>query len=314
MGEFVFDQAWARFSEESLGTPYYPKLVVAVPFTPATGPRLLLNREQLVAQGLTEQQLYGVFSEGLARLAETYNLSSSHVLFLPERAAQTLAALGMCHRHGVQFHWQNPGYDCFDDFVARFASKRRNQLRRERKAMRQQGLRLAVATGSDINSETMDHVYQFYQNTVDRFFWGRQYLNRAFFEEIAASMPEKLHIVLAYPGASAKPIAGAFNLLGEDALYGRYWGATEERRFLHFNVCFYEGIEECIRRGLRLFEPGAGGEHKLARGFEPTLTHSVHQLAHPELKGAVGDFLARERQAIANELEQALRDSVLRPV
>ncbi len=314
MGEFVFDHAWARFAEENLGIEYYPKLVVAVPFTPATGPRLLVDHESVRARGLDGPTLRRAFSTGLRQLIEGSELSSGHVLFLPGDDAEAMAHEGFCLRHGVQFHWRNAGYACFEDFVERFPSKKRNQLRRERKELGKQGLGIEILTGSDIDSELIDHMYVFYKNTVDRFFWGRRYLNRAFFEEIAQRMPEQLHIVVARESSSRRPVAGAFNLLGKNALYGRYWGATEEYRFLHFNVCFYEGINDCIRRGLELFEPGAGGEHKLARGFEPTLTHSVHHLKHPVLARAVTQHLVEERQAIRAEVARAELESVLRPV
>lgn len=312
MGEFVFDQSWAQFSEERLKASYYPKLVVAVPFTPATGPRLLIAESVLASHGLSEASLLAAFATGLRRLVDRLELSGSHVLFVPSSTANTLAELGFHRRYGVQYHWRNQGYATFDDFVLRFASKRRNQVRRERKELAQQGLELDVLTGTDLTSEVMDHVFVFYRSTVERFFWGRQYLNREFFEEVAAKMPEQLHVVAARDSSSGQLVAGAFNLLGKRTLYGRYWGATREYRYLHFNVCFYAGIDECIRRGLEVFEPGAGGEHKLTRGFEPTLTHSAHQLKHPVLERAIGDYLARERQAIESELAEAARCSVLR--
>ena len=297
MGEFVFDHAWAQFAEQSLGLAYYPKLLIAVPFTPATGPRFL----SVVARGPetpSDEDLRKAFSMGVARLVSDLELSGAHVLFLPELEAEALADLGLLHRYGVQFHWRNAGYSCFDDFINRFKSKRRNQLRRERREVHEQGLELVALTGSDLTSEVADHVFEFYKLNVDRHFWGRQYLNRAFFQEVASTMGDRLHVVLARERGSKKPIASAFNLLGQRALYGRYWGAREERRFLHFNVCFYEGINECIERGLELFEPGAGGEHKLVRGFEPTLTHSVHHITHPVLRRALLEHVARERSAI----------------
>ena len=312
MGEFVFDQSWADFAERRLGVPYYPKLAVTVPFTPATGPRLLVSPEA-TRSGLTEQNMQAAFADGVVRVAEHFELSGAHVLFVPESDARALSELGFDRRYGVQFHWRNAGYGSFEDFVQRFASKKRTQLRRERKEIERQGLELTALTGADITSELCDHVFAFYKNTVDRFYWGRQYLNREFFEEVVSTMPEQLHIVLARRKGTREPIAGAFNLLGKHTLYGRYWGAREEHKFLHFNVCFYEGIAECIARGLSLFEPGAGGEHKLARGFEAALTHSVHQLRHPALAEAVSEYLTRERHAIGLEIEEAERNSLLRP-
>ena len=312
MGEFVFDQSWADFSERRLGVPYYPKLVVTVPFTPATGPRLLVAPD-IERAGATKEAVEAAFAEGLARVVEHFELSGSHVLFVPESSARAMTAFGFEQRYGVQFHWRNAGYATFEDFLERFASKKRTQLRRERKEIQNQGLELEALTGADITSELVDHVFAFYKNTVERFYWGHQYLNREFFEEVVTTMPEQLHLVLARRKGTREPVAGAFNLLGKRALYGRYWGAREEHRFLHFNVCFYAGIAECIARGLEVFEPGAGGEHKLARGFEAALTHSVHHLRHPGLAKAVTDYLVRERHAIGLEIEEAQKNSLLRP-
>ena len=313
MGEFVFDQSWADFAERSLGIPYYPKLVVAVPFTPATGPRLLLAPD-LSRWGHTERSVQAAFADGVARVVEHFELSGAHVLFAPETTATALSEFGFEQRYGVQFHWRNAGYGSFEDFLERFPSKKRTQLRRERKEIQRQGLELVALTGSDITSELVDHIFTFYRNTVEQFYWGRQYLNREFFEEVVTTMPDQLHVVLARRKGSGQPVAGAFNLLGKHALYGRYWGAREDHRFLHFNVCFYEGIAECIERGLAVFEPGAGGEHKLARGFEAALTHSVHRLSHPGLARAVTDYLKREREAIGAEIEEAAKSSLLRPL
>lgn len=313
MGEFVFDHSWAQFAEQSLGLAYYPKLLLAVPFTPATGPRFLsLARPGPGCPG--KDEIETAFVVGVARLVEQLQLSGAHVLFLPGAQADAMADMGLLHRHGVQFHWRNAGYSCFEDFLGRFKSKRRNQLRRERRAVHDQGLEVVPLTGSDLTSEVADHVFEFYRINVDRHFWGRQYLNREFFQEVAKKMGDRLHVVLARERGSKRPVACAFNLLGQKALYGRYWGASEERRFLHFNVCFYEGINECIERGLELFEPGAGGEHKLVRGFEPTVTHSVHHIANPVLRRTLADHVARERSAIAAEIDHARRNAVLRPL
>jgi predicted N-acyltransferase len=297
-GEFVFDHGWARFCEGRLGRGYYPKLIVAVPFTPATGPRVL------VARGGARAARLHAFCAGIARLCEELELSSAHVLFPPEEEASELEACGLVRRAGLQFHWTNPGYSSFEDYLAAFSSKRRNQIRRERRELARQGTVIRHLTGSDLASDMVDVVFDFYRSTVNKYYWGRQYLRRSFFEEIFASMAESLHVVLALDGATRRPIAAAFNLLGRDALYGRYWGAREDRSCLHFNVCYYEGIEECIRRGLSLFEPGAGGEHKLARGFSPTVTHSVHHLVDPSLDLAVRDFCGREREALIEHVRE----------
>lgn len=304
-GEFVFDYAWARHSEEALGAPYYPKLVLAVPFTPATGPRIL------VRPGVDRARILAAFARAVPQLCGALPVSGAHVLFLPREQSAELARLGYAERRGVQFHWENPGYESFEDFLSRMNSKRRNQLRRERREMRDRKVEIEALSGRELTPELVDFVFDFYLGTVEKFAWGRQYLRRELFEEIAKTMPDELHVVVARQ--AGRRVGGAFNLLGRDALYGRYWGATHEIPFLHFNVCFYFGIEECIRRGLRRFEPGAGGEHKVARGFEPTVTFSSHWLRHAGLNRAVRAFLERERAAVDEHVAAARRDGVLRP-
>jgi predicted N-acyltransferase len=296
-GEFVFDHSWARFCEENLRVDYFPKLIVAVPFTPASGPRLLH------AASFPAEEAYRAFAAGLTRLTEGNQLSSSHVLFVTDADAARLEQMGFSRRYGVQFHWRNAGYTKFDDFLGRFSSKRRHAIRRERREIADNGIELSTLAGDELGSENIDHVYDFYTATVDKHFYGRRYLNRDFFHEICARMPRQILVVLAREKGSKKPIAAAFNLVSERALFGRYWGAREERPFLHFNVCYYAGIEACIERGLECFEPGAGGEHKHARGFESTLTHSVHHLRDPRLRGPVERFLQEERRAIVDHLD-----------
>jgi predicted N-acyltransferase len=304
-GEFVFDYAWARHSEGVLRAPYYPKLVLAVPFTPATGPRILIRPD------VDQAHVLSAFARALPQLCAALPVSGAHVLFLPREQSAALARLGYAERRGVQFHWENPGYGSFDDFLSRMNSKKRNQLKRERREMRDRGVELEALSGRELTPELVDFVFDFYQSTVEKFAWGRQYLCRELFEEVAKTMPDELHIVVARK--AGRLVGGAFNFLGRDALYGRYWGATHEVPFLHFNVCFYFGIEECIRRGLQRFEPGAGGEHKVARGFEPTVTYSSHMLRHPVLDRAVREFLERERDAVEQHVTEARRDGVLKP-
>lgn len=295
-GEFVFDHSWARYCHEQLRSDYFPKLIVASPFTPATGPRLLR------APSFEPEEAHRALAQGLERLAEGSGLSSTHVLFLPDEAAAQLQRAGHCRRYGIQFHWRNAGYATFDDFLARFPSKRRQVIRRERRAVAESGIELTAHAGDELGAENIDHMYEFYRNTVDKHFYGRRYLNRDFFQEICARLPRRVLVIFARERGSRRPIAGAFNLLGDKALFGRYWGAREERPFLHFDVCYYAGIEACIERGLDWFEPGAGGEHKHARGFESTLTHSVHHLRDPRLRGPVERFLQQESQAIFDHL------------
>ncbi len=291
-GEFVFDHSWARFSYDRVGVEYFPKLIVAVPFTPATGPRLLVAPEQPVSEA------YGLLAHGLQRIVAQSELSGAHVLFPDPQSARHLECAGMLSRYGVQYHWRNAGYTCFEDFLGRFSSKRRNQIRRERREMEKAGLQLKVVLGAELSSADIDFMYEFYRSTVDKHFYGRHYLNREFFHEVVHRMPEGILVVFAKERGALRPLAGALNLVGPRALFGRYWGAREERPFLHFNVCYYAGIDFCIERGLSVFEPGAGGEHKHARGFESTLTHSLHYLEDPRLRGPIQHFLEQERSAI----------------
>lgn len=294
-GEFVFDHAFANAAPR-FGVDYYPKLLVAVPFTPANGRRVL------VREGFDEDLAHAAVAEALRAIVEDAELSSSHVLFLPEARAQAFAARGFIHRVGVQFHFRNQGFTDFEGFLTTLPSKRRTQLRRERRAASEQGLTLSIATGDALTPALADAMYDFYVATVDKFYWGRRYLNRAFFEAVFAS-PMREHIdVVTASNARGEPIAGAFNLRSKTALFGRYWGAKEEHPFLHFNVCYYQGIERSIALGLAHFEPGAGGEHKLVRGFAPTLTHSVHHLRDRRFHHAIADAISRERSAIEAEL------------
>jgi predicted N-acyltransferase len=304
-GEFVFDHSWAQFSYERLATEYYPKLILASPFTPATGPRLLCD------PAAEQSSLFRALHQGLVQLCEQHDLSSAHVLFPEPEQAALLGDTGLLLRYGIQYHWHNAGYATFQDFLARYPSKRRNQIQRERRELAAQNLELIVASGSELSPAQIDHIYEFYVSTVDKHVWGRRYLNREFFIEICPRLGEQILVILARDKSSGRYVAGAFNLLGKQRMYGRYWGASQELRYLHFNVCYYQGIEECIRRGLQAFEPGAGGEHKLARGFEPVITYSAHHLKHRTLRSAVARFLEQERLAVQQQLE--LEPKVLRP-
>ncbi len=296
-GEFVFDHGIAEFSEHRLGVPYYPKLIVAAPFTPATGERLLCADEA------RRPELTQALAVGVAKLVESFELSGAHVLFSPRQEAQALAEAGLQQRTGVQYHWQNHGYACFDDYLGRFTAKRRHQLKRERRALAVQGTLLETRTGRDLDAPLIDHVFECYRSTVERYYWGRQYLSRDFFHAVTAAMPDHVLAVIARDEGSKKPVAAAFNLLGARALFGRYWGALDERDCLHFNVCYYQGIEEAITRGLERFEPGAGGEHKRARGFEPVRTYSTHLFSDGRLEAVALDFFKREAEAIGESLE-----------
>ena len=288
-GEFVFDYSWANALQRA-GGRYYPKLLVAAPFTPATARRVLVKRPE------DRPRLAAGLAETVRALVKKLDLSSGHVLFPVTEDADLLEEQGLARRLGVQFQWHNRGFKTWDDFLGSFDSKRRSMIRRERREMQRQGITITTLRGKEITPEVVDRMYSFYLATVQKFTWGRQYLNRAFFEESAVSLSGKVEIVVAREAGQI--IAGAWNLLGPKALFGRYWGATADRPFLHFNVCYYHSVEEAIERGLDRFEPGAGGSHKRSRGFDPTITHSVHHLAHPGLDRAVREFLERERQAV----------------
>lgn len=301
-GEFVFDHAWANFVQGRAQLDYYPKLIVAVPFTPASGPRMLIR------PGQDREELVAAFVQGLVGLCRKIEVSGAHVLFPSVEQTELLRGtrLPLIERHGIQYHWGNRGYATFDDFLANFNSKRRNQIKRERRAVEEQGLELQVCSGGDLDTERIDEAFELYLTTVEKFVWGRQYLNRGFFHQIFERLPGALQVVRAVPRGTphgrGKALAAAINLVGEDTLYGRYWGSFEERPHLHFNVCYYRGVEFCIEQGLSRFEPGAGGEHKVARGFEPTITPSFHFLTHAGVRGAIADYTARERDAIAEHL------------
>lgn len=294
-GEFVFDHAWADLARR-LHLEYFPKLVLAVPFTPATGPRIL------VADESRRDELIAGMTHGLGRIMSNNEILGAHVLFPTAEETHAFTKAGWFERYGVQFQWQNPGYSSFDDFLKVFTSKRRNQIRRERREAQSQGLSFHICRDSDITEEVVDAMYRFYLATVDKFVWGRRYLNREFFFEVCSTMRDSIEIVIARDG-QRRIRAGAFNLRGGGVLYGRYWGADDELPFLHFETCYYQGIESAISQKLIRFEPGAGGEHKRARGFLPTITRSAHLLLEPRFATIVSEHVKREREHIARIVE-----------
>jgi uncharacterized protein len=292
-GEFVFDWSWATAAER-VGLRYYPKLIVAAPLTPATGRRIL------VAPGEDAEARTADLIRAAVEYARSEGLSSLHVLFPTEREAGLLERLGFGIRHGVQYHFLNEAYRSFDDVLARFTSKRRNQIRRERRATAEHGIELRTLRGDALSSVDPDELYRLYASTVDKFVWGRRYLTPEFFARVLERFRHRVEVVQALRGG--RVIAGAFNVAGPEALYGRYWGCFEEVPFLHFDVCVYRGMEETVGKGLQRFEPGAGGEHKLVRGFLPRITYSAHWIFHGPLDRAVREFLGHERTAIAQGL------------
>jgi predicted N-acyltransferase len=283
-GEFVFDWSWADAFARA-GRNYYPKLVAAVPFTPATGPRLLIHPQaerNAVARCLLS---------GMTELAERTRASSIHVLFPHKADGALLAASGYLARKSCQFHWTNDGYASFDDFLARFTSAKRKKVRRERRRIAEADVRFEHLAGNEPSRADWDAIYEFYSRTFLR--RGRPpYLNRAFFASVAASMPENLVILLAR--FHGEPIAAAICFRSQDTLYGRYWGSLADFHSLHFETCYYQGIEYCIRNGLDTFEPGTQGEHKVSRGFSPTATWSYHRMVDPAFHAAIDEFLDRE--------------------
>jgi predicted N-acyltransferase len=284
-GEYVFDAGWADAYERA-GGAYYPKLQVSVPFTPATGPRLM------VRPGAQPEQARAALAAGLMALTEKREASSAHVTFLPREESDVLVARGFLQRTDQQFHWDNAGYATFEDFLTALAARKRKLVKRERRDATADGITLHWLTGSDLTEDVWDAFFSFYMDTGSRK-WGRPYLTRAFFSMVGETMRE--HILLVMARRAGRWIAGAINFIGSDILYGRHWGAIEEHPFLHFEVCYYQAIEYAIAHRLRRVEAGAQGEHKLARGYMPVTTYSAHYIADPALRRAIADYLKRER-------------------
>ena len=292
-GEYVFDHAWADAFSRA-GGRYYPKLQVAVPFTPATGRRFLVAGDQDLAKRQSE------LTAGLRALRQEAKASSIHATFVTKAEWEAFGAQGWLQRTDQQFHFINDGYAGFDDFLAALASRKRKAIKRERRDALAPGITIEHVTGPDLREEHWDAFYTFYMDTGSRK-WGRPYLNRRFFSLIGAAMPERVLLVMAK--RAGRYIAGAINFIGDDALYGRNWGAIEEHPFLHFEVCYYQAIDFALQRGLSRVEAGAQGEHKLARGYRPIPTYSVHDIADRRLAAAVSDYLEHERAYVGQAVE-----------
>jgi uncharacterized protein len=299
-GEYIFDWEWARAYERH-GLPYYPKLVAAVPFTPATGPKLLL-RPDVSENPATRAAVTRALLEAARTLGDELQVSSTHALFLPERDLEAFTQQGFAVRHSLQFHWRNPGYNTFSDYLEALKGKRRRQIERERRQLGGEGLMTERLTGEALDEAYAASMYRFYAGTFDRK-WGYPYLTEAFFHETFRTMGDRILLVLARDELSRRPLAGALFFFKGTSLYGRYWGAAEERRNLHFDLCYYQGIEFAIERHLELFEAGAQGEHKLARGFLPTLTYSAHQIRHAGFRRAIEHYIAEEKEMLARAVE-----------
>ena len=297
-GEFVFDWSWAE-AHERAGLAYYPKLVVAAPFTPATGPRLLLAPE---AGG--DGELAGEVIDLAIEAAREAGVSSLHWLFATDAGLSTSPLL--MRRAGCQFHWENRGYGSFEDFLGQLTAKRRKEILRERRQVREAGVELVQLAGTEVSPAEWRTFHALYRGTFDKH-GNYPALTYAFFQEVAATMGEQVRLVMARRGG--KIIAAAYFLVGDDCLYGRYWGAMEEIPGLHFEACYYQGIEYCIDQGLRRFEPGAQGEHKISRGFLPSRTWSYHWMAHPGFRSPIARFLERESVMIEDYINRLMARS-----
>ncbi|WP_458760705.1 GNAT family N-acetyltransferase [Afipia sp. TerB] len=293
-GEYVFDHGWADAFERAGGN-YYPKLQAAVPFTPATGPRLLI-RDNIDTQRVAE-----ALAGGLIGLCDAVHASSVHVTFAREAETQLLAEHGFLLRTDRQFHWRNEGYSTFEDFLGTLVSRHRKAIRRERRDAVADGITIHHLTGKDITEDAWDAFFEFYMETGSRK-WGRPYLNRKFFSLIGETMAKDVLLVMAK--RNGRWIAGAINFIGSDTLFGRNWGAIEHHPFLHFEVCYYQAIEFAIARGLKTVEAGAQGEHKIARGYLPQTTCSAHYIANPSLRRAIGDYLKHERTYVQESVRE----------
>lgn len=291
-GEYIFDHSWAHAYERA-GGQYYPKLQIAVPFTPATGRRLL------VRPGF-EQTGQAALVQGAVQLAANNDISSLHITFCTQEEAEAGAQMGLMARSSQQFHWVNDGYASFDDFLASLASRKRKNIRKERARANEFGGEIHILSGEQIEPEHWDAFWQFYQDTGARK-WGTPYLTRQFFDLVQETMRDDVILMIAERDGVL--VAGALNFIGRDVLFGRYWGCIEDHPCLHFELCYYRAIDEAIARGLARVEAGAQGEHKLARGYLPVTTHSLHWVGNPGFADAVARFLEEERNAVEQDIE-----------
>ncbi len=292
-GEYVFDHSWAHAYERA-GGRYYPKLQLAVPFSPVTGPRLL------TPAGPRREEYQRLLLTGVRRIATEHNISSVHLTFLTEEERDLAAKEGFLIRSGEQFHWVNEGYETFDDFLGQLSSRKRKAIRKERAGATEAGLEFEILSGAEIGEHHWDAFFRFYMDTGSRK-WGTPYLNRKFFSLLGAYLADQ--VVLMMVARDGRYIAGALNLKGSDCLYGRYWGCIEDHRFLHFETCYYRAIDYAIKHGLKRVEAGAQGPHKLARGYLPTETFSAHWFPDPGFQAAVADFLRRETREVEAEID-----------
>lgn len=302
-GEFVFDWEWADAYERA-GGQYYPKLVSAIPFTPVCGSRLLVDPDKEDRQIIQDTLI-----RSCIELAEESRVSGLHFLFPDDTDSECLVDNGLLSRLGYQYHWFNDDYRDFDDFLSHLSSRRRKQIRKERREVTQTGVDIRLLAGNEITAEQWQWFHEFYCSTFYRK-WGEPRLTLPFFQSLSHTMPDAVVLVLAVD--HGEPVAGAFAMRGEDTLFGRHWGCSRHFHNLHFEMCYYRTIEYCIQHGLKRLDAGVQGEHKISRGFRPVLTRSAHWLAHPEFRSAVEDFLGRERQYIEAYIRQLTEHSAYR--
>jgi predicted N-acyltransferase len=288
-GEYVFDHGWADAFARA-GGRYYPKLQCSVPFTPVTAPKLLTGND--------DPSMKRALLSAATQVADRTDISSVHATFVPENEAELAKRDGWLVRHDTQFHWHNSGFGSFDEYLETMSSRHRKVTKRERRDALCDGLTVKWLTGSDLSEKAWDAFFTFYMDTGSRK-WGRPYLNRRFFSLLSEAMADRILLIFAYRGS--RPIAGTLNLIGTDTLYGRYWGAIENVSFLHFELCYYQAIDFAIQHKLKTVEAGAQGEHKLARGYEPSTTRSIHWIGHPGLRHAVANFVEQERTSVREE-------------
>jgi predicted N-acyltransferase len=301
-GEFVFDWAWADAYHRA-GLPYYPKLVAAIPYTPVTGARLLVH------DTADRQAVRAALLAGALELAAEEQASSLHWLFTDSADTQWLCDAGLMRRTGCHFHWHNAGYDSFEDFLSRLRSRKRKKIRRERRYVQEAGVTMRVVHGCDASDRQWSVMHEFYCSTFHRKS-GTPTLSLEFFSEISRTMGDQVVLVFAEHGG--RIVAGAIMLRGDDALYGRHWGCRENFHSLHFEACYYQGIEYCIEHGLQLFEPGAQGEHKISRGFLPSYTWSAHWIAEPRFRDAIGRYLQQEHELMIDYHDDLMTTSPYR--
>jgi hypothetical protein len=300
-GEYVFDWGWADAYERA-GGRYYPKMQCAVPFTPVPGPRLLVSPD--TSPGL-RTELLNLLLNGIMRVADQLKVSSAHITFCEKELWDMGKDAGYLHRLGQQFHWHNRGYDDFDGFLAALASRKRKSIRKERQKVADLGLDIRTLTGHDLDEGHWDAFFEFYMSTTDKK-WGQSYLHREFFSMLGERMADDIVMVMAFDGGH--PVAGALNLLGDDCLYGRNWGALQSHKFLHFECCYYRAIDYAIEHGLARVEAGAQGPHKVQRGYLPSPIYSLHYIRDPGFESAVDDFVQRERMQMQYEMESVVSE------